>query len=261
MMLKDETLEKKLDELVDNYKNCEDEKKKRALHLEILELGMELVKKLAKPISLQVSTPIEDLVQIGAVGLIKSIDAYVPQKKVKFSTYANYFVRGEIRHYIRDKSALIKTPRTIQELFFKIYSASIDLTTSDGVPPSLSKISAYINVPEDKIKEVLDIEQYKYLVSLDQTVANENEDALLERIPSGDYQEFLSSYEDKIMIEEAINKLPEDLKEVLELSFYDELKQREIAERMNVSQMQISRKLKKALNYMYELIIRKKENE
>ena len=63
------------------------------------------------------------------------------------------------------------------------------------------------------------------------------------------------------MIEEAINKLPEDLKEVLELSFYDELKQREIAERMNVSQMQISRKLKKALNYMYELIIRKKENE
>ena len=83
----------------------------------------------------------------------------------------------------------------------------------------------------------------------------------MERIPSGDYQEFLSSYEDKIMIEEAINKLPEDLKEVLELSFYDELKQREIAERMNVSQMQISRKLKKALNYMYELIIRKKENE
>lgn len=77
---------------------------------------------------------------------------------------------------------------------------------------------------------------------------------MIDKIPSEDYQEFLNSYENRIMLASTIEKLPPDLKEVIELSFYEDLNQREISERMNMSQMQVSRRLKKALNKMYEMI-------
>lgn len=68
---------------------------------------------------------------------------------------------------------------------------------------------------------------------------------MIDKIPSEDYQEFLNSYENRIMLASTIEKLPPDLKEVIELSFYEDLNQREISERMNMSQMQVSRRLKK----------------
>ena len=77
---------------------------------------------------------------------------------------------------------------------------------------------------------------------------------MLDKIPAGDYQELMSSYEDKIMISSAIKKLPPDLRQIIELSYYEDLNQREISERINISQMQVSRRLKKALSKMYELI-------
>jgi len=94
---------------------------------------------------------------------------------------------------------------------------------------------------------------------LDQYFKGEDEDfSLLDKIPAGDYQEFMNSYEDKIMLAEAIKKLSPDLRQIIELSYYEDLNQREISERINISQMQVSRRLKKALSKMYELI---KNNE
>ena len=76
----------------------------------------------------------------------------------------------------------------------------------------------------------------------------------MDRIPAGDYKEVMNSNEDKIMLSTAIDKLPPELKQIIELSYYEDLNQREIAERVHISQMQVSRRLKKALNKMYELI-------
>lgn len=121
--------------------------------------------------------------------------------------------------------------------------------------PSHEQIADYLNLPAEKIKEVSDIEFCKNTVSLDQTLTSDNDDTfLIDKIPSEDYQEFLNSYENRIMLASTIEKLPPDLKEVIELSFYEDLNQREISERMNMSQMQVSRRLKKALNKMYEMI-------
>ena len=101
----------------------------------------------------------------------------------------------------------------------------------------------------------MNIDKYKNALSLDQYSKGEDEDlALVDRIPSGDYKEFMNSYEDKIMLSTAIDKLPPELKQIIELSYYEDLNQREIAERVHISQMQVSRRLKKALNKMYELI-------
>ena len=79
---------------------------------------------------------------------------------------------------------------------------------------------------------------------------------MLEKIPAGDYQDVLNSYEDRMMIADAIKKLPQDFQEVIKLSYYEDMKLKEIAEKMDISIMQVSRKLKRALNRLYVLLIK-----
>ena len=107
-----------VDELLVAYKNCIDKKKKRMLHISIVEESMPFVKKIANSIASQSCISNEDLLQVGSIGLIKAIEFYDPDKNTKFKTYASYFIKGEIKHYLRDKASLIKAPRELQELVF-----------------------------------------------------------------------------------------------------------------------------------------------
>ena len=172
----------------------------------------------------------------------------------KFRTYATYFIKGEIKHYLRDKASIIKAPRELQELLFKINTARKKLSES-GLEPNPEKIAEYLDLPVAKINEVIEIEKCKSTLSLDQSFMQDDEDiSLLDKIPANDYQEFMNSYENKIMLSSTIQKLPPELRKIIELSYYQDLNQREISEKMNMSQMQVSRRLKKALSRMYELI-------
>ena len=238
------------------YKKCKDRKKKRIMHIGIVESAMQLVKKIACSIAMQSGISNEDLVQVGSIGLIKAIEFFNPDKNARFKTYASYFIRGEIKHYLRDKASMIKAPRELQELVFKISTAVKELKAKGFEEPLEEQISDIVGVPVNKIHEVMEIELCKTTLSLDQAISNVDDDdlTLIDKIPSGDYQEFLNSYENKIMLASAIDKLPQDLKEIIELSYYHDLNQREISEKINISQMQVSRRLKKALSKMYEII-------
>ncbi len=244
-----------LDALLISFKNTKDEKKKRMLHLKIVEEAMVLVKKIANTISMQSGISNEDLVQVGSLGLIKAIEFYKLDMNTKFKTYATYFIKGEIKHYLRDKASIIKAPRELQELMFKINNARKKLNESGIEDPSNEQIAEYLEIPVAKINEVTEIERCKSTLSLDQSLMQDDEDiSLLDKIPANDYQEFMNAYENKIMLASTIQKLPPELREIIELSYYQDLNQREISERMNMSQMQVSRRLKKALSKMYELI-------
>ena len=122
-MVTQEKNNNELDALLISFKNTKDEKKKRMLHLKIVEEAMDLVKKIANTISLQSGISNEDLVQVGSLGLIKAIEFYKLDMNTKFKTYATYFIKGEIKHYLRDKASIIKAPRELQELMFKINKA------------------------------------------------------------------------------------------------------------------------------------------
>lgn len=245
-----------LEELITAYKFCKDEKKKRMLHLNIVQNAMAFVKKIAGNISVQVGVSNEDLIQVGSIGLIKAIEFFNIDKNVKFKTYASYFIRGEIKHYLRDKSSMIKAPRELQELVFKISTAAKELKAEGFEEPTDELIAQRTGLDIDKVNEVMSIELYKTTLSLDQAISSVDDDdlTLIDKIPAGDYQEFINSYENKIMLTQAIKKLPEDLREIIELSYYHDLNQREISEKIHISQMQVSRRLKKALSKMYELI-------
>ena len=257
-----EKLEDDLDAQILAYKGCKDEKKKRMLHVNIVENAMQLVKKIAGSISAQSGISNEDLIQVGSIGLIKAIEFFKPDKNAKFKTYASYFIRGEIKHYLRDKASMIKAPRELQELVFKISSAVKQLKSKGFEDPTEDQIADVIGIPVEKIHEVMEIELCKSTLSLDQAISSVDDDdlTLIDKIPSGDYQDFMNSYENKIMLAEAIKKLPADLQKIIELSYYQDLNQREISERLNISQMQVSRRLKKAISKMYQIIKSKDEN-
>lgn len=245
----------KLDTLIAAFKACKEEKKKRMLHLKIVEDAMSLVKKIANTISIQSGVSNEDLIQVGSLGLIKAIDSYKPVMNTRFRTYATYFIKGEIKHYLRDKATIIKAPRELQELVYKITSTIKRLNEEGNEDPTAEDIANILGLSAEKVSEVINIDKYKNALSLDQYLKGEDEDfSLLDKIPAGDYKEIMNSYEDKIMISGTIKKLPKELQEIIELSYYQGLNQREIAEKIHISQMQVSRRLKKALNKMYELI-------
>lgn len=250
-----------LDSLVIAYKQCKDERKKHLIHLQVLEIAMAYVKKVASGISAQSGISNEDLVQVGSIGLIKAIELFDPEKPAKFKTYAGYLIRGEIKHYLRDKASLIRAPRELQELIAKIGMAMKELKAKGYNDPTEEQLSEVTGLDIEKIQDVLDLELSISTLSLDQTIQSSSDDelTLVDNIPSGDYQEFLTSYENKIMLAAAINKLPVDLREIIELSYYHDLNQREIAEQKNISQMQVSRRIKKAINKLYEIIKYKEE--
>ncbi len=244
-----------MEALICSYKDCKDEKKRRMLHLAIVEKCMYLVRKIAGTVSAQSGVAVEDLVQVGSIGLIKAIDFFDKDKNVKFKTYMSYFIKGEIKHYLRDKSSIVRAPRELQELIYKI-SAAIKKFSEIGIEePSAEQIAEAVNISIQKVNEVMEAEYTKTALSLDQVLSSEDDEiTLLDKIPSGDYQEFLKSYETRMMLSNAIYRLPKDLRIIIELSYIADLNQREISEKLGISQMQVSRRIKKALNRMYDII-------
>ena len=238
------------------YKKTDNEKQKKQLQNLIVVATMPLVKKIACSLARRSTDPIDDLIQVGSLGLIKSIEFYNPDISTKFKTYASYLITGEIRHYLRDKASMIKAPREIQELAFRINNYIKQLVEESGDEPTREEVAKAMDVPVQKVNIAIEVDRRKSTISLDQTFNTSDDDnmSLADKIPSGDHQEFLNAYEEKIMLSKAIEKLPPDLKAVIELNYYEDLNQRQIAEKLGISQMQVSRRLKKALAAMYDII-------
>lgn len=262
MAISNETVIQINDWLVE-YKNTTDEKKKKQLQNLIVIATMPLVKKIACSLARRATDPVDDLIQVGSVGLIKAIEFFDPSISTKFKTYASYLITGEIRHYLRDKASMIKAPREIQELAFRINNVIKQLAENGIENPTNEQIAKAMSLPVKKINDVIEVDRRKSTISLDQTYSSNEEDcfSLADKIPAGDYQEFLNTYEEKIMLTNAIKELPQNLKEVVELSYYEDLNQREIAEKLNISQMQVSRRLKRALSEIYNIITKENQYE
>lgn len=242
------------------YKQTDDVKLKKQLQNLIVIAAMPFVKRVACGLARRATDPVDDLVQVGSVGLIKAIELYNPEISAKFKTYATYLITGEIRHYLRDKASMIKPPREIQELAYRINCVIRQLSETGFEEPTSEQVAEIMSLPVTRVNDIIEVDRRKNTLSLDQTViADDDSMSLADKIPSGDYQEFLNSYEEKIMLADAIVQLEPKLKEVIEFSYYEDLNQREIAEKLNISQMQVSRRLKKALNEMYGIITREKK--
>jgi RNA polymerase sigma-B factor len=193
--------------------------------------------------------PLEDLEQLGYIGLINAINLYNQQRKVKFETYASWFISGEIRHYIRDKHQAIKIPHWITELNRKIDEFIVKYKEETKQIPSLKKIAEEFNLTEEGVKEVLKARDVVHVVSIDQDNRNYdyNEYPALEKIKNDHYKSFRLPIEDLIALDLALNKLKNLQRKVVNYIFMKDLTQAKIAKKLAISQRQVSRIKNEAL--------------
>ncbi|GIN73484.1 RNA polymerase sigma-F factor [Bacillus sp. J14TS2] len=189
----------------------------------------------------------DDLFQIGSIGLLKSIDKFDLSYDVKFSTYAVPMIIGEIQRFIRDDGA-VKVSRSIKELGNKIRKARDELAKRDGKVPTVSDIATYLDVSQEEVLMAQDAGRSP--ASIHETVYENDGDPiiLIDQISDeNDHKWF-----DKIALEEAIRVLDERERLIVYLRYYKDQTQSEVASRLGISQVQVSRLEKKILDQMKE---------
>jgi RNA polymerase sigma-B factor len=210
----------------------------------LVELHMPLVVYLARRFSGR-NEPMNDLVQVGAIGLIKAIDRFDPSRGLEFSTYATPTILGEIKRHFRDTGWLIHVPRRAQELQTTLNAARADLSQELGRAPTVTELSARIEVDEDAVIEALDAARAYSGVPLDVLAAPG--ETVPEHPMLGITEEGYEQVEQRALLREVIVKLPEAEREILLLLFVANKTQTEIAAIVGVSQMQVSRLVARGL--------------
>jgi len=246
----------KLEDLIYAYKNESDVKKKHVAYLHLIEESLKLVKRIvANFYPLPSTITKDDLVQVGAVGVLSAIEAYRVEERGSFKTYVSKVIKGKIFHYLRDKANIVKPPRETLENLSRVKEAMDKLSEYSDKTPTPEEVAKMVNLPYEKVEEIMNIEMIKNMISLDQNIyTTEGSETLLDRIQAEETSNFEDSYANKKIIENAINKLPQSDKTAICMYYIEGESRKEIAKRLNVSQTQVSRILKRALNKLYVII-------
>jgi RNA polymerase sigma-B factor len=187
----------------------------------------------------------EDLIQVGTIGLLKSLERFKPSKDVDFATFATPNIIGEIKHYFRDKGNLVKIPRRLQELNTKIKNYIKIASQDNGYSPTIKELAEHLGVNTEDILEAMEAGQSSKVISLDSTVFSDNntEDETISLIDSLG----VASNDENLLngegLKTALSKLGEREKSIITMHFYDGLTQREISMQFGISQMHVSRLL------------------
>ena len=194
---------------------------------------------------------LEDLYQIGAIGLIRAIDKFDFSYDVKFSTYAVPLISGEIKRFLRD-DGMIKISRNLKENQWKIKRAMEQFAHEHGREATVEELSEILELEPEEI--VLSMEAAVEIESMDQKVfrGDGKEISLKERIPDEKNEE--EELLDKLFLEQLMERLDKRDKELIILRYFEDKTQSEVAKRVGISQVQVSRLEKKILRRMKELV-------
>ncbi len=211
-------------------------------------LARKLARRYASP-----HEPLEDLLQVAAVGLLGAIDRFDPQRGVDFPVFAVPTILGELKRYYRGTGWAVHVPRGAQELALRVDQASRELTTQNGRPPALEQVARFLNLKLADVLAGLEIGHAHFATSLNAPVSSGEKDDPAE---VGD----LIGFEDDgyaltecaMSLRQGISQLPFLERRALQLRIHDNLKQTEIADQMGCSQMQVSRLLRRAAEHLRE---------
>lgn len=222
---------------------------------ELITMYLNLVKYLASRFRNR-GEPIDDLIQVGTIGLIKAIDRFDIDRQVEFTTYATPTIVGELKRYFRDKGWAIKVPRRLQELSFKVNQAVDHLTQALQRSPSIHEIAEHLEVTPEEVLEAMETSEAYNFVSLESDRGGDGSDSfsILEYIGNDD--RLLAVVDDRTTLQAAFKKLTSQEQQVLYLRFFEGLTQTEIARQLEISQMQVSRLLRRTLKVLRENIVR-----
>ena len=229
---------------IDEYKKNKDPKIREL----IVKESMPLVKKIASNLARRSTDPIEDLVQVGCLGLIKAIENFNPSVGAKCTTYFTHLIAGEMKHYCRDRSMLFRAPRELVELNFKINKIIQKLAYELGREPSDLELAEALELDTNKIQEAQNVERRRNLISLDSAFnSNEDENTLLSTLVDIKTQNRSNLHEVKLVLEKAFASISPESKEIITAIFLKEKTQSSYSREKGISQMQTSRRLRYAL--------------
>lgn len=218
------------------------------LHAQLTTMFMPLVHQVARRYA-RAGIPLEDLHQIGYIGLMHAVSNFDPERNVKFETYARHLIAGEIRHYLRDQGTTVRRPRWLYELDHQVGRTAVALTQRLGRPPLTAEIAAAAGISEDDVEEVLRARESLRVVSLDEE--REGDDGVpmsqRDRITDAHTAAAPMPVEDRVYLADAVERLSGLQRKVIYYLFYLDLTQTEAAYKLGISQKHVSRLMHAAL--------------
>jgi RNA polymerase sigma-B factor len=226
---------------------------------QLIEQYMSLVRSLARRYSYR-GEQLEDLVQIGAIGLIKAIDRFDLERGVELTTYATPNIIGEIKRHFRDKGWSVRVPRGLQELNVQLSRLVEQLTVQFSRSPTIPELAKAAGVEEEEVLEALESGRAYTSLSLSVGGGGGDDDDLdpLESLGTEEHQYEVS--EDRAVLAPGFKVLDERERKILQLRFFEGLTQSQIAQQVGISQMHVSRLIRRSLEKIRETIAEDEES-
>jgi RNA polymerase sigma-B factor len=222
-----------------------DDARRAQLRDELVHLHLPLVEHFARRF-VNRGEPLDDLLQVGTIGLIKAVDRFDLERGVEFSTYATPTIVGEIKRHFRDRGWAIRVPRRLQELRISITAATADLTQEHGRSPTINELAERIGVSEEDVLEGLESANAYSTLSLDAPDSGDDSALSMIDVIGGD-DEALEHVENRETIKPLLEALDPREKHILTLRFFRGMTQSQIAAEVGISQMHVSRLLARTL--------------
>lgn len=216
---------------------------------ELVDRYMPLVRSLAARYAGR-GEPQEDLVQVGSIGLLLSIERFDTERGVQFTTYAVPTIVGEIQRHFRDRAWAVHVPRRMKELSVRLARAIEAQTAELGRAPTIAELAQATGAEEDDVVEALQTSEAYSTRSLSQPLGHESSDDETMQDVLGVQDAGYEEVEDNVLVEAGLAALDERERRIVELRFFEGLTQSEIAARIGISQMHVSRLLRRALHTM-----------
>jgi RNA polymerase sigma-B factor len=213
---------------------------------QLVERFLPLARQLARRYQ-RANEPLDDLVQVASMGLVKAVDRFDVERGVAFSSYAVPTILGELKRYFRDAGWAVHVPRGVQERAMQVDRAVKDLSGKLGRSPSVDEVAASINLPQEDVLEAMEAGQAYEAVSLDAHRAGGDSEGNTFADSLGEEDDRFELVEYGATIAPTLKALPKRDQLVLHLRFAEDMTQSQIAERIGVSQMQVSRLIRRAL--------------
>lgn len=234
-------------ELFDEYR----ETKRRKLRNQLVEIHIGFAHHIAQRYKNRGVTN-DDLHQIALLALVKSVDRYDPANGAAFTSFAGRTIEGEIKHYFRDATWAVRVPRSAKELHLAVRRANDELSSSLGRSPSVAEVAEHLDIERDQVVQALGASAAFSAAPLDVSAPGEDTASQDRSARLAADDEDLEATPERLMVQRMIEKLPEREQEIVRLRFFDELTQEQIAEQVGVSQMHVSRLIRRSLASMRE---------
>jgi RNA polymerase sigma-B factor len=243
-----------LRELHRRYRDTKDSAERDRIRAQLVDAYHDFVYFLARKFQNR-GEPLDDIVQVGYLGLIKAIERFDPDLGYEFTTFATLTVAGEIKRHFRDKGTAIRFPRRLQELHSSVVRVNEQMKNELGREPSVQELAERLGVTPEDVTEAMEMGPAQTPISLDQTIGSTDGEAgrsIAESIGAEDSE--LDRVEMRDLLNRAMEHLTPRERAIMAMRFYEQMSQSEIARRLGISQMHVSRLQRAALEQLRKYV-------